>query len=138
MGARVKLAEEHRLAQSHFVSPCTLFFETGFFTEPGARIATSKSQLSRVFPWIGGGYRCLWSGFICGCWDPNSEPHTCTLNTLKPALLLFKANLSGTFKKINYYLFYVYEYTIAIFRHTRRGNWIPLQMVVSHHVVAGN
>ena len=30
------------------------------------------------------------------------------------------------------------EYTVAVFRHTRRGHGIPLQMVVSHHVVAGN
>jgi hypothetical protein len=36
------------------------------------------------------------------------------------------------------YLFYVYEYTIALFRHTRGGHQTPLQMVVSHHVVAGN
>jgi hypothetical protein len=36
------------------------------------------------------------------------------------------------------YLFYVYEYTIALFRHTRRGYQTPLEMVVSHHVVAGN
>jgi hypothetical protein len=35
------------------------------------------------------------------------------------------------------YLFYVCEYTATVFRHTRRGHWIPLQMVVSHHVVAG-
>jgi hypothetical protein len=35
-------------------------------------------------------------------------------------------------------LFYVYEYTIAVFRHTRRGHQILLQMVVSHHVVSGN
>ena len=35
------------------------------------------------------------------------------------------------------YLFYVYKYTIAVFRHTRRGYWVPLQMVVSHHVVVG-
>jgi hypothetical protein len=35
-------------------------------------------------------------------------------------------------------LFYVYEHTIAVFRHTRRGHRISLQMVVSHHVVAGN
>jgi hypothetical protein len=34
-------------------------------------------------------------------------------------------------------LFYVYEYTVAVFRHTRRGRQISLQMVVSHHVVAG-
>jgi hypothetical protein len=32
----------------------------------------------------------------------------------------------------------LYEYTVAVFRHTRRGHQIPLQMVVSHHVVAGN
>ena len=36
------------------------------------------------------------------------------------------------------YLFYVYEYTIALFRHTRRELQIPLQMVESHHVIAGN
>ena len=40
-------------------------------------------------------------------------------------------------KFFNIYLFYVYEYTVAVFRHTRRGHQIPLQMVVSHHVVAG-
>jgi len=33
---------------------------------------------------------------------------------------------------------YLYDYTVAVFRHTRRGHQIPLQMVVSHHVVAGN
>ena len=36
------------------------------------------------------------------------------------------------------YLFYAYEYTVAVFRHTRRGHLTPLQMVVSHHVFAGN
>jgi hypothetical protein len=39
-------------------------------------------------------------------------------------------------KKI--YLVILYEYTVFVFRHTRRGHWIPLQLVVSHHVVAGN
>jgi hypothetical protein len=38
----------------------------------------------------------------------------------------------------NCLLFYVCEYTVVFFRHTRRGHQIPLQMVVSHHVVAGN
>jgi hypothetical protein len=33
------------------------------------------------------------------------------------------------------HLFIVCEYTVAVFR---RGHQIPLQMVVSHHVVAGN
>jgi hypothetical protein len=36
------------------------------------------------------------------------------------------------------YLFIVYEYTIAVLRHTRGGHQIPLQMVVSLHVVVGN
>jgi hypothetical protein len=36
------------------------------------------------------------------------------------------------------YLFYICEYTVAVFRHTRRGHKISLQVVVSHHVVAGN
>jgi hypothetical protein len=33
---------------------------------------------------------------------------------------------------------YVCEYTIVVCRHTRRGHWVPLQVVVSHHVVAGD
>jgi hypothetical protein len=39
---------------------------------------------------------------------------------------------------LDIYLFYLYEYTIAVLRHTRRGHQIPLEMVVSHHVDAGN
>jgi hypothetical protein len=29
------------------------------------------------------------------------------------------------------------KYTVAVFRHSRRGSQISLWMVVSHHVVAG-
>jgi hypothetical protein len=35
------------------------------------------------------------------------------------------------------YLFTICEYTVAVFRHTRRGHLISLQMVVSHHVNSG-
>jgi hypothetical protein len=36
------------------------------------------------------------------------------------------------------YLFIIIcKYTVAVFRHTRRGRQILLRMVVSHHVVAG-
>jgi hypothetical protein len=35
------------------------------------------------------------------------------------------------------YLFIICKYTVAVFRHSRRGRQILLQMVVSHHVVAG-
>ena len=31
----------------------------------------------------------------------------------------------------------IHKYTVAIFRHTRRGRKISLWVVVSHHVVAG-
>jgi hypothetical protein len=34
-------------------------------------------------------------------------------------------------------LFIIYKYTVAVFRHPRRGCQISLPMVVSHHVVAG-
>jgi hypothetical protein len=46
---------------------------------------------------------------------------------------------SGFFLEIYFkkFLFYVYEYTVAVFRHIRRGHQIPCQMGVSHHVVAG-
>jgi hypothetical protein len=33
---------------------------------------------------------------------------------------------------------YVCEHTVTVFRHTGRGHQIPLQVVVSHHVVAEN
>jgi len=34
------------------------------------------------------------------------------------------------------FIYYI-QYSVAVFRHTRGGHQIPLQMVVSHHVVAG-
>jgi hypothetical protein len=43
-----------------------------------------------------------------------------------------------TFFFFKIYYFMWVEYTVAVFRHTRRGHRIPLHMVVSHHVVAGN
>jgi hypothetical protein len=35
------------------------------------------------------------------------------------------------------YLFIICKYTVAVFRHSRRGSQILIKMVVSHHVVAG-
>jgi hypothetical protein len=35
------------------------------------------------------------------------------------------------------YLFIICKYTVAVFRHIRRGHRVPLQMVVSHHVFGG-
>jgi hypothetical protein len=47
----------------------------------------------------------------------------------------FKELPDGFLKKI--YLFIICKYIVAVFRHSRRGRQILLQMVVSHHVVAG-
>jgi hypothetical protein len=51
--------------------------------------------------------------------------------------MLDRYNIRTDFKRF-IYLFYVYEYTVAVFRHTRREHQIPLQMVVSHKVIAEN
>ena len=39
-------------------------------------------------------------------------------------------NKHTTLKKVFTYLLYVCEHTVAVFRHTRTGHPIPLQMVV--------
>jgi hypothetical protein len=49
------------------------------------------------------------------------------------AILYSSAENSFFFKD----LFIICKYTVALFRHTRRGRQISLWMVVSHHVVAG-
>jgi hypothetical protein len=41
-------------------------------------------------------------------------------------------------KDLFIFSFYVYEHTVAVFRHTGRGHQILFQMVVRHHVLAGN
>jgi hypothetical protein len=66
-----------------------------------------------------------------------AEPPLQPLNLLLFIKGLFLFNYLGFLKKITY-LFYVYEFTVAIFRHTRRGHQISLRMVVSHHVASGN
>jgi len=56
------------------------------------------------------------------------------------AAMTFHVFLLNIFFKLLFFFYFMYmnEYTIAIFRHTRRGLQISLQMVVNHHVVAGN
>jgi hypothetical protein len=58
------------------------------------------------------------------------------VSSLPPSLPLSFSFFLPSFFMI--YLFYLYECTVAVFRQTRRGHQIPLQMVVSHHVVASN
>jgi hypothetical protein len=42
----------------------------------------------------------------------------------------------GVLKRFIY--LYVCEYNVTVYRHIRRGLWIPLQRVVSHDAVAGD
>jgi hypothetical protein len=49
--------------------------------------------------------------------------------------LLISLSYRCFFLKI--YLFILCKYTVAVFRHSRRGHQISLWMVVSHHLVAG-
>jgi hypothetical protein len=48
-----------------------------------------------------------------------------------------KRDSDSFFFFLKIYLFIICKYTVAVFRHSRRGREILLQMVVSHHVVAG-
>jgi hypothetical protein len=74
----------------------------------------------------------------CGCWELNSGPleEQPVPLTAEPSLSLLICNYNFTtfFKKD---LFIICKFTVAVFRHTRRGSQILLWMVVSHHVVAG-
>ena len=55
--------------------------------------------------------------------------HACTQNKNKITFFSF------FFLKDLFIYFYICDYTVAVFRHTSRGQQIPLQMVVSHQVV---
>jgi hypothetical protein len=59
----------------------------------------------------------------------SSEEQVMTEPSLQPFDLFFLKFI---------YLFYVYDCTITVFRYTRSRHQIPLRMVVSHHVAAGN
>jgi hypothetical protein len=51
--------------------------------------------------------------------------------------MLSKNLLNTGAQSFTNFFFIICKYTVAVFRHARRGRQISLQMVVSHHVVAG-
>jgi hypothetical protein len=57
--------------------------------------------------------------------------------TCAPVILEGPGLISVCFFFLKIYLFIIWKYIVAVFRHSRRGSQISLQMVVSHHVVAG-
>jgi hypothetical protein len=82
------------------------------------------------------------------CWFPSSFPiiplsaleltqHIYSINLFCPPALSISFLTTIPFFFLKIYLFIICKYTVAVFRHSRRGRQISLRMVVSHHVVAG-
>ena len=63
----------------------------------------------------------------CGCWELNFGP----VLTLVKSTLLAQSLLAPAQR------FIIQKYTVAVFRHARKGHQISLWVVMSHHVVAG-
>jgi hypothetical protein len=103
-----------------------LFLRTWVLTWQLTTCSNSRSR---------GSYALLW---------PLRAPHTCgthkhmQANTCIQNIKLLESSLcvwvSFFFKDL---FIIICKYTVAAFRHTRRGCQISLQMVVSHHVVVG-
>jgi hypothetical protein len=83
----------------------------------------------------------------CGCWKLNLgllEEQQVLLTVMPSPPLCFTYEYSRYFKtevvlSLFFFkdIFIISKYTVTVFRCTRRGSQISLQMVVSHHVVAG-
>jgi hypothetical protein len=79
---------------------------------------------------------------VCGTFSPRdlyvvrAPPIPCASDRIEGLSRFFSFLFLSFLFKI--YLFIICKYTVAVFRHSRRGHQISLQMVVSHHVVARN
>jgi hypothetical protein len=62
----------------------------------------------------------------------DSQRNSQKTKTNKPEDIYEEIKYTTTFLKD---LCYAYKYTVAVLRHIRREHQIPLQMVVSHHVI---
>jgi hypothetical protein len=117
-----------------------------------------------AFQWVN---RCYWTPGFCPCsgvggaltgppshlWGSYTQPcqkhcSGCSMLWLPPVVwqwcyfmkkrTQFRVlTIAGHFFFLKIYLFIICKYTVAVFRHSRRGSQISLRMVVSHHVVAG-
>jgi hypothetical protein len=88
--------------------------------------------MSACFPVIYENCHWVWTWLVNSGWaHPKSYNHICKDPYAKEGLFVVVLVF------FNIYLFIICKYTVAVFRHSRRGNQISLQMVVNHHVVAG-
>jgi hypothetical protein len=79
-----------------------------------------------------------------GCWGFKFQHSCLEIRSFYPQpchqlsdRLVVSRQLLFFFLIFKIYLFILYKYTIADFRHPRRGHQVILQMIVSHYVVAG-
>jgi hypothetical protein len=70
----------------------------------------------------------------CGCWELNLGP---LLALVHPARSGWPCSLSPCSVRPKDLFIIMLKYIVDVFRHTRGGHQISLQVVVSHHVVAG-
>jgi hypothetical protein len=74
---------------------------------------------------------CHWLGRVLGCLGLTGPSYfqwwgrCCVLFTSDPMILVMLEHLEVGLPKI-FYLFHVCGYTVAVFRHTRRGNRLPI------------
>jgi len=94
------------------------------------RVLSSKSSTHTIF------FVCFFVSFYFSFFEVESYSVTQVGFDISLSLSLSLSLRFNYFFK--FFLFILYKYTVSVFSHTRRGNRIPLQMVVSHHVVAGN
>ena len=118
---KVSILASLEISSPREISPLIFNLASGNFLEKEQKAACSLPK-------------CHGNGLQSSCFHYFSLK-TLDLGTLHSALL---SSFCCTFLKRVIYIFYIYDYTVSVFRHTRREDWIPLQMVVSHHLVAGN
>jgi hypothetical protein len=78
-------------------------------------------------------YHCILK--VCNLSFTFIGPHSSQTLNFHSIGNFFKKGGNHFFKDL--FIFMIYKYTVAVFRHSRRGSQISLWMVVSHHVVAG-
>ena len=88
---------------------------------------------------------CIWvhcsctDGFepSCGCWEFRTSARSGWPHPVDPACSGQLCSLSPCSLWPKDLFITIHKYTVAVFRRTRRGSQISLQVVVSHHVVPG-
>jgi hypothetical protein len=105
-------------AQAHKAVGASFFLRPDPSLSPPSHLGKKKMYSHKLFS-------------VCTHTQPGSIINRFSRKSIPRVYRLFMSFLS----KIH--LFNLCKYTVALFRHTRRGYQIPLQMFVSHHVVAG-